>query len=65
MTKLLRDLFYACAAGALLGSAIGLLIRIRRERRAMAQRARGPSHCGTPARTVIMRWTGKYPNSIG
>lgn len=33
MNKLFRDLFYAAAVGALLGWAIGVLIRRHRERK--------------------------------
>jgi NhaP-type Na+/H+ or K+/H+ antiporter len=60
MNKLIRDLFYACAAGALLGSAIGLLIRWHRERRA----AFGHSPV-KHAPALATRWHGRNPNSIG
>ena len=61
MNKFIRDLFYACAAGALIGSAIGLLIRFRRERRAAFG---GPSPV-KHAPALATRWHGRNPNSIG
>ena len=61
MTNLLRDLFYACAAGALIGSAIGLFIRFRRERRAAFSGHSPVKH----APALATRWHGRNPNTIG
>ena len=64
MNKLIRDLFYACATGALLGSAIGILIRRHRERRAALQRVGAPPVQRNPGHN-LNSWSGKFPNSIG
>jgi hypothetical protein len=60
MSRLIRDLAYACIAGHLLGRAIGLLFRWHRERRAFVPHSRRHDHSGLNA-----RWQGKRPNSIG
>ncbi len=63
MNRLLRDLFFASALGALLGNAIGIFIRRRNERMAATapvQRSRA-SH----APELAVRWYGRNPNSIG
>ena len=61
MNRFIRDLFYACTAGALLGSAIGLLIRWHRDRRA----ACGGHSTVKHAPALATRWHGRNPNSIG
>jgi hypothetical protein len=62
MTKLIRDLFYAAGLGALLGWAIGTLLRRHRERQATV------SPVVTTPRTdhdeLKTRWQDKRPNSI-
>ena len=64
MNKLIRDLFFACAAGAIIGSAIGLLIRRHRERQAATQRVGAPPVRRNPGHN-LNSWSGKFPNSIG
>jgi membrane protein YqaA with SNARE-associated domain len=62
MNKLFRDLFYASALGALLGWAIGTLLRRHRERQATV------SSVVTTSRRdhaeLHARWQDKRPNSI-
>ncbi len=62
MNRLIRDLYYASALGALLGWAIGTLIRRHREQQATSTPAvptPRPGHAELNA-----RWEGKRPNSI-
>ena len=62
MTKLIRDLFYAASFGALIGWAIGTLLRCHRERQATASPV-----VTLPRRDhaeLNARWQGKRPNSI-
>ena len=63
MSKFIRDLFFACAAGALLGSAIGLLIRRHRERKQACDAHQPP--CRREHAELTTRWQGSHPNSIG
>lgn len=61
MNRLIRDLFYASALGALLGWAIGTLIRRHRERHTVSPvvTTPRPNHAELNA-----RWQDKRPNSI-
>lgn len=59
MNRLLRDLFYAAAFGALIGSAIGLFIRRHHERKA-STRPNRPRH----APELAARWHNRNPNCI-
>jgi chorismate synthase len=63
MNRLIRDFFFASALGALLGWAIGTLIRRHRERQAIAATAVTPPRPGHAE--LNTRWQGKRPNSIG
>jgi hypothetical protein len=64
MSKLFRDLAYACIVGHLLGRAIGLLIRWHSDRRVATQRVGAPPMRRNPGHNLDS-WSGKFPNSIG
>jgi len=64
MSRLIRDLAFACIAGHLLGRAIGLLLHRHSERREAIRRVGVPPVRRNPGHN-LNSWTGKFPNSIG